>query len=220
MRKKIIYPEKTPLYILSDKKVNYPEMSVDNFQDYIVNAAKYQRLNDLTFLLESGDNVNQSDKNGNTVLHYLVRHRSPMAKEAIYAGAEINKANKDGETPYFWAVRYGTVETRAMLLSLGANPDILNKAGKKANEYNYVTSFNDAVRNKDYKVIKSILVNYPSLVNDFLYNGLSLVGFAIVNKNNDLLKLLLNYKANPNIFSENSAISTLGMIWNNNRSYH
>ena len=156
--------------------------------------AKYQRLNDLTFLLESGDNVNQSDKNGNTVLHYLVRHRSPMAKEAIYAGAEINKANKDGETPYFWAVRYGTVETRAMLLSLGANPDILNKAGKKANEYNYVTSFNDAVRNKDYKVIKSILVNYPSLVNDFLYNGLSLVGFAIVNKNNDLLKLLLNFK--------------------------
>ena len=221
MKKLIIYPETTPLYLLAQLSYNDPEISIENFKKQILYAAKFRRNSIFEFLLRNGDNVNQQDDDGNTVLHWLVRNRSQKIEYAIYAGANINQPNKEGETPYFWAVKYGTKEERAILLRHGANPNLKNNAGKIANNYNYVATFNNALEKKDLDVIKSLLANYPSLANEFLPNRYSPIGFAIANKNIELLELLLNHKANPNIYLQGYESSSLAILWQQyNRSLY
>ena len=57
-------------------------------------------------LLKSGEDVNQTDKNGVTPLHHAVRFRSPAAVRALLEnGARVNQACKrSGSTPLHRAV--------------------------------------------------------------------------------------------------------------------
>ena len=99
-------------------------------------------------LLKSGEDVNQTDKNGVTPLHHAVRFRSPAAVRALLEnGALVNQACKRlGSTPLHRAVTStgapGTagkqeeaIQIVDVLLAFGANPGLKNKLGKKAGDY-------------------------------------------------------------------------------------
>ena len=94
-------------------------------------------------LLKSGEDVNQTDKNGVTPLHHAVRFRSPSAVRALLEhGARVNQAcTRSGSTPLHRAVTStgapGTagkqreaIQIVEILLAFGANPALKNKLGK------------------------------------------------------------------------------------------
>jgi len=99
-------------------------------------------------LLKSGEDVNQTDKNGVTPLHHAVRFRSPAAVRALLEqGARVNQAcTRSGSTPLHRAVTStgapGTagkqeeaIQIIEILLQFGANPALKNKLGKKPIDY-------------------------------------------------------------------------------------
>lgn len=102
----------------------------------------------LIAVLAAGADIHATDKNGVTALHHAVRFRSPMAvRTLLERGAKVNQAcRKSGSTPLHRAVTQtgapGTagrcaeaMEIVRLLLAAGADPSILNKAGRKAAHY-------------------------------------------------------------------------------------
>jgi len=67
------------------------------------------------------------------VLHAAAMIESTSLMTAlIEAGAEINLANRDGETPLYWAAMTGTFLAVKALADAGAD---LNRAGRKNGQY-------------------------------------------------------------------------------------
>ncbi|XP_076837477.1 transient receptor potential cation channel subfamily A member 1a isoform X2 [Brachyhypopomus gauderio] len=71
------------------------------------------------------------DENGATPLHYSVSrgHVYAIKHIAQVVGLhELNATDEDGNTPLHWAVQRGQMEGCAVLLDLGADPNVLNKS--------------------------------------------------------------------------------------------
>src|SRR2546427_485159 len=98
--------------------------------------------------LKGGADIHATDKNGVTALHHAVRFRSPAAvKTLIEHGANVNQAcRRNGSTPLHRAVTQtgapGTAgraraakEIIELLLAAGADPSIVNRAGKRPVDY-------------------------------------------------------------------------------------
>ena len=79
--------------------------------------------------METGTNLNITDANGNTALHYAARKGfCRIIKMLIKAGAGIDIFNKAGMTPLMLAIRNRRFEATATLLKYGANINL--KGGK------------------------------------------------------------------------------------------
>ncbi len=79
------------------------------------------------------ENVNVSDKNGMTLLHFCSEYnRKSMAKRLIDKGAELNLTDKNGNSPLWKAVfnARGDYELVKILIDSGANPNSKNNADK------------------------------------------------------------------------------------------
>jgi tankyrase len=108
---------------------------------------KHQRKA-ITSLLEAGADIQETDKNGVTPLHFAVRFRSPAAVETLLQhGANPNQACKrSGSTPLHRAVTTTGAPATAgkqgeakeiikLLLASGADPALKNKNGKTPADY-------------------------------------------------------------------------------------
>lgn len=98
-------------------------------------------------ILNNGGNVNETDEDGNTPLHQVVKGRianqldddnvtcEKIARSLIAKGANVNAKNKDGETPLMAAVgpfHMNYINVIELLLDKGADPKIKNNEGKTA----------------------------------------------------------------------------------------
>jgi ankyrin repeat protein len=110
------------------------------------NSADQRRR--LIALLRAGADIHATDKNGVTALHHAVRFRSPTAvKTLIEHGADVNQAcRRSGSTPLHRAVtttgapstarkRQEALKIIRLLIAAGADPFIINKAGRKPADY-------------------------------------------------------------------------------------
>lgn len=85
----------------------------------------------LPVLLDKGVDVNQTDNAGNSALILNAREHcyNGIVKELLRAGADVNGANKDGNTPLHFALRYGNQESACFLIKKGADYNQANNEG-------------------------------------------------------------------------------------------
>ncbi|KAJ7788289.1 ankyrin repeat-containing domain protein, partial [Mycena olivaceomarginata] len=76
------------------------------------------------FLIETGADVNVTDKDGVTPLHYTsLQGHTDVAKFLIDKGADVNATNKDRATPLHYASLRGHTDVSKFLTEKGADID-------------------------------------------------------------------------------------------------
>ena len=109
-------------------------------------------------LVEAGGDVDASEPDGTTALHWAVRQdRTGIAKLLLKAGADANAANRYGVTPLSLAGTNGNPETVALLLDAGADPNLATPEGE--------TPLMTAARTGNPDVLR-LLLTHGARVND------------------------------------------------------
>lgn len=117
------------------------------------NKFYYQYVEDrMLFLIKNKININQQDKNGNTVLHIIAKNEHGYFIRDILdrTSIDINLQNKDKKTALHYAVKNSSYWMVRILIKKGANPNLRDKKGKSALDY--------AIESKDEKLIKLLKV--------------------------------------------------------------
>ncbi|CAI9744078.1 E3 ubiquitin-protein ligase MIB2-like isoform X14 [Octopus vulgaris] len=79
----------------------------------------------IDFLIESGANIDMSDKGKNTALHYAVEsHKKAAVALLVSRGANVNKQDSGGETPLHLAVRKNYEDVVKVLLNSKENNNL------------------------------------------------------------------------------------------------
>jgi len=103
----------------------------------VLDAAKEKNFAVVEFMIDKGliSSYGVQDKDGNTLLHYLVVAPNPNLKliEKIIKQSSsksfVNKQNNDGDTPLILAVKSGQHDLCTALITSGADKSIKNKNG-------------------------------------------------------------------------------------------
>lgn len=122
--------------------LNAPGQTIVNAKDDKGEAAihivtKRRDMTYLRFVLGRGGNVNLQDGAGNTPLMLAIEAGWPDGvREILNRKASVNLANNGGETPLMRAVQRRDGELVQLLLSNGADPDLVDRlAGLSARDY-------------------------------------------------------------------------------------
>ena len=143
----------------------------------------------LTFLLDSGADVNVSDDFSRTPLHNEAKANCAQAvQRLIESCAKINDADEDGWTPLHLAARLNDVEALAVLLQACADPNVRDSPQR--------TPLHLVVESADADAIVRILEKNanPTLAD---HKGWSPLHAAAGNPETTMM--LLAHKANVNI---------------------
>ena len=175
---------------------------VEEFSDCpLCKAAKDGDLEQIEFLIDSGENPNsvsqsvnafsdQPGKLGDSALRFAVAEgHVDIVRALLDGGADVDKANKDGATPLSASVDDSSGEIAMILLNAGANPHATNKEG--------ITALMFAAGRKNHEVAKMLLdagANPDAKEKD----GWTALLFAAYHGNFEAAKILLNAGASPN----------------------
>jgi len=102
----------------------------------LINAAAYERVSIVQYLIGRGADVTAQDKMGFSSLHFAVQNANiELIKILLDAGADINQKNKFGNPPLMVAnpVTHPE-ELYKLLLSCGADPNLQNNYGRSAKD--------------------------------------------------------------------------------------
>lgn len=81
-------------------------------------------------LIDSGEDINTSDENGETILHRAIdKEDYELCKILIEKGANLNAQNHYGETPLLLAARKNNIQLCSMLINKGCDITIQNRVG-------------------------------------------------------------------------------------------
>ena len=112
---------------------------------------KFLEENDLRAFKENldMDSVEETDENGNTILHYCVEDGAYDFIDAlVYCGADPNAKNKDGDTPVHIAAIKDLGKIMELLIEFGGEVNIKNNHQR--------TALNLATASKARSVLKVI----------------------------------------------------------------
>jgi ankyrin repeat protein len=142
--------------------LNAPGQTIVNAKDdkgeaAIHIVAKRRDMTYLRFILARGGNVNLQDGAGNTALMLAVEAAwTDGVRELLTRKGNVNLANNGGETPLMRAVQRRDGELVGLLLSNGADPDMVDRlAGLSARDY--------AARDTRAPAIAETLKNAPKV---------------------------------------------------------
>jgi ankyrin repeat protein len=131
---------------------------------------------------------NPDDKMGTTTLQAAIGNTKTM-KALIAAGANVNAADRSGNTPLIWAARAGQTEAVKVLLAAGADVNLKNLAG--------LTPLMDAAR-RGYSETSKLLLKKGADVNATTDYGLTALMLTAWNGHFEVVQLLLAARADVN----------------------
>lgn len=147
------------------------------------------------FMIENGYNVDQKDKyKRRTPLHNAcIKGHLEIVQYLVEKGADIHKKDKDKWDALYFASKKGILDVVKFLLSKGANPN--NKYGKR-NE----TCLHIAIRYENFETAIELIKGGAK---DFIVHQeddyASLLNYACSAGKMDLVKVLIEHGADPNI---------------------
>ena len=174
-------------------------MQPDRKADSLIQATNNRDLNKITLLLYAGGfNVDSKDTSSYTSLMNITsshnrNNKSEIVKLLLEAGANPNEQDNEGITSLNYEVRHRNVEIVRMLLDYGAR---IND-----NELYGLTIINNVIKHNLVDIIKLLI---PKITNKTYINKLLIYAMDYNHNINpderkDLVKLLLDYGANPNV---------------------
>jgi ankyrin repeat protein len=153
----------------------------------IVDAARNNDREALRALLQKGANVNESEPDGTTALHWTsYRDDVQTAEILLKAGANVNAANDLGATPLWLASQNGSAAMTRRLLEAGANPNLALLSGE--------TPLMVASRTGSPAVVEMLLAKGAD-VNARGSRKQTALMWAVAQKHPDVVKVLLAHKA-------------------------
>lgn len=171
-------------------------------------AAKNADRQAVQRLLEQGANVNSTEGDGSTALHWAAyRDNVEIANLLLKAGAKVNAANDLGATPLWAAAQNGSETMTGALLRAGADPNLALLAGE--------TPLMVAARSGAAGVVSQLLAK-GAKVNAAGTRGQTALMWAVAQKHPDVVKLLLaagaDIKQKSTSLSQVMAVSPHGML--------
>lgn len=117
------------------KNMSDLELTDDEDRTLLMNAVIYERPLVVECLLKRGVDINKSDCNGFTALHFAVQtNNHNIIKMLLKAGISVNVKNKFGNNAILLADNNTAVETIELLLQYGSDPHQKNNHGFSAME--------------------------------------------------------------------------------------
>jgi ankyrin repeat protein len=160
----------------------------------LIDAAKSGDRNTLRTLIQEKANVNASEGDGSTALHWAsYRDDLESADLLIRAGAKVNATNDLGATPLWAASQNGSTAMVRRLLDAGANPNLALVAGE--------TPVMVASRSGYPDVVEELLAGHAN-VNARGARGQTALMWAAAQKHAEVVKVLLAHGADVQARSE------------------
>ena len=174
----------------------------------LIDAAKNVDRNSVRSLLKQGANVNASEADGTTALHWAsYRDDLESADLLLHAGADVNARNDLGATPLWAASQNGSEAMVRRLLAAGANPNTALLLGE--------TPIMVAARSGAPAVVE-LLVAKGANVNARAARGQTALMWAVAQKHPEVVKVLLAHgadiRARSDSWSEVMAVSPHGYL--------
>ncbi|KAK2714307.1 hypothetical protein QYM36_008761 [Artemia franciscana] len=176
-------------------------------------AAKSGHIDTVEFFLSKGLRIDVSDAENRTLLHYAVdANQLEVVKYLIAKGADVNANDISVQSPLHGAAFYGYKEIVEVLLKNGSSYSAISKHNRKPIELTNNIDIIILLASTE-ELIKSVKRNRPSEVEYFIKEG-AIVDVKIFEKNiggltslhyaawkgyEEIVKTLLQNKANPNV---------------------
>nr|VZI45134.1 unnamed protein product [Spirometra erinaceieuropaei] len=142
--------------------------------------------------LKNGSGFHESDENGNTLTHFAALYNNIELLQALKGNdlLELEVSNKIGQTPLFFAVLSGSIETVRFFLESGASFDVTDVLGE--------TALHIACKNSNPSTCIALVAAGvdPNAIN---LEGETALHLATKESLFEAVQVLLMRKANPNI---------------------
>jgi uncharacterized protein len=157
-------------------------------------AVKAGEANAAVVLLDGAIDVNHTEADGMTALHYAVLNNdAQLVTRLLQAGADAQASTRYAVTPIYLAAQNGSADVLRTLLDAGANPNQLYREGE--------TVLMTAARSGDYDSVKLLLERGAEVDAREHWHGQTALMWAAAQGNAQLLPLLVSHGANVNAIS-------------------